>query len=295
MTVPAPGPGPALPDELRRLADDAYPQARAVAAAVTATALDDLEPGERGWVTAVESLRAALDGSHEPISIALPNARGIEKHAPLGEVCRLRSKKPRWALFLLVLTRRLRPERVLELGTCLGISASYLAAGLDLNGMGRLVTLEGAGALADRSGRNLRALGLRNTEVVPGLFRHTLPGVLDRHHPVDLAFVDGHHDEHATLEYFDLVVPALADHAVVVFDDIRWSDGMARAWEAVQGHPRVHVAVDLDRVGVCVAGLPGPAARRYRLPTVTTLHSTARRRGPGRPGGVGAGERPVPG
>jgi predicted O-methyltransferase YrrM len=264
-------------EELDRLGTDPEPQARRIANAVAATVADDLDPGERGWVAALESLRAAMEASDEPISVALPNSRGVDKQAPLGDTCRRRSKKPRWALLLLLLARRLRPERALELGTCLGVSAGYLAGGLHLNDRGRLVTMEGARALADRSAANLAGLGLRNVEVVPGLFRTTLDEVLSRHRPVELAFVDGHHDERATLEYLDRIFPALAEPAVVVFDDIRWSEGMARAWVAIQDDPRVRVAVDLDRVGICVVGPPRPAvtARRYRLPTVTAMHARA--------------------
>jgi predicted O-methyltransferase YrrM len=296
-------------EELDRLGTDPEPQARRIANAVAATVADDLDPGERGWVAALESLRAAMEASDEPISVALPNSRGVDKQAPLGDTCRRRSKKPRWALLLLLLARRLRPERALELGTCLGVSAGYLAGGLHLNDRGRLVTMEGARALADRSAANLAGLGLRNVEVVPGLFRTTLDEVLSRHRPVELAFVDGHHDERATLEYLDRIFPALAEPAVVVFDDIRWSEGMARAWVAIQDDPRVRVAVDLDRVGICVVGPPRPAvtARRYRLPTVTAMHARAlgrsrappgrtaacRRRWPvRRPGSTGAAGRP---
>lgn len=276
-----PTPPRVLHEELDRLAGDPDPSARAVAAAVVATVLDDLDPGERGWVAALEAMRAAMDRSEEQISIALPSARGDDKAAALGEVCRLRSKKPRWALLLLALTRRLRPDRVLELGTCLGVSSGYLAAGLHLNGHGRLVTLEGAGALADRAARNLAEVGLGNVDVVPGLFRRTLGGVLAGHRPVGLAFIDGHHDEQATLRYFDQIAPALADPAVVVFDDIRWSEGMARAWDAISVDPRVRVVVDVDRVGVCVVaattgGGPG-GARRYRLPTVTVQAAAAQK------------------
>jgi hypothetical protein len=42
-----------------------------------------------------------------------------------------------------------------------------------------------------------------------------------------------------------------------VFDDIRWSDGMLRAWERIADDPRVALAVDLDRYGVAFTGGSG--------------------------------------
>lgn len=50
----------------------------------------------------------------------------------------------------------------------------------------------------------------------------------------DLAFVDGHHDEQATLDYFALIRPRMRTGAVMAFDDIEWSDGMRRAWKEIR-------------------------------------------------------------
>jgi predicted O-methyltransferase YrrM len=272
MTTAAPR---ALPKDLVDLAEaGADPVARRVGTAVLRTVRDDFDPGERGWITAIESLRAELDASPTLVDTALPNARGVTKPLILGEVAAKRSKKGLWAVVLLALARELRPERTLELGTCVGISGAFLAAGMRLNGGGQLVTLEGAPALAALADEHVRALGLDDVEVVPGLFRDTLAGVLDRTGKLDLAFIDGHHDEEATQVYFEQLLPHLADDAVVVFDDIRWSDGMERAWDALQVHAEVRLAVDLDRIGICVVGRGSRAA--VRLPALTAMAAAAR-------------------
>jgi predicted O-methyltransferase YrrM len=123
---------------------------------------------------------------------------------------------------------------------------------LELNGAGTLVTLEGAPAIADLARGHLGRLGLGRAEVVVGRFQDTLPGVLAARRPVDYVFVDGHHDEHATLGYFEQLLPFLADSALLVFDDIAWSDGMRRAWTAIARDPRVTSAVGLGPVGLCL-------------------------------------------
>lgn len=200
-----------------------------VAKAVADCIERNLGPDERWWAAAVESLRKEMEASSDEIDSALVNRHGATKPASRADICSRRSKKAPWGELLLLLVRGLRPRNVLELGTCLGISGAYLAAGLALNGQGRLVTIEGAPALAERAQENLTGLGL-SAEVVAGLFRDSLGAVADDLEPIGLAFIDGHHDEEATKSYFAQLLPYLEDDAVVVFDDIAWSEGMARAW-----------------------------------------------------------------
>lgn len=168
----------------------------------------------------------------------------------------LSSKSPFWARLLFAIVRETRPRFCLELGTNLGISAAYLASALRLNEEGSLITLEGAAARADLARRHLEGLGLDNATVITGRFQDTLPGVLSSCEPVDFAFIDGHHDEDATKEYFAQVTGHTSTTALVVLDDISWSRGMQRAWRDIQVDPHVAFAVDLRVVGICVVRAP---------------------------------------
>jgi predicted O-methyltransferase YrrM len=88
---------------------------------------------------------------------------------------------------------------------------------------------------------------------------------LSKMRPADYAFIDGHHDEKATVQYFDQMYPHLSSRSMVVFDDIDWSPGMQRAWKEIEKNPRVSLAVDLGPVGVCVIDKASTAARRYHV------------------------------
>jgi predicted O-methyltransferase YrrM len=176
------------------------------------------------------------------------------------------SKSPFWAGLLFRLIRNLGATKGLELGTCLGVSAAYQASAMELNGHGHLFTLEGAPALAEISRRHLESLGLGGrVSIVLGRFEDTLDGVLAAQAPFDFVFIDGHHDEHATLTYFDRIHPFLARDAIVVFDDIDWSKGMKRAWKKLQGDVRLPVSVDLGRIGVCQLGGATPVQVKLRV------------------------------
>lgn len=174
---------------------------------------------------------------------------GRVTHRTIGQVCALTSRTERTALLLLRLIRELRPRTCIELGTSVGISACYQAAALKMNGTGNLITLEGAGSVASVAAQNFACLGLDNVEVIRGRFQDTLPEVLHSHPAVDYAFIDGHHDEAATIKYFNAFLPSLAGSAVMVFNDIQWSAGMNRAWNAIQRHGSVRVSVDLGSIG----------------------------------------------
>jgi predicted O-methyltransferase YrrM len=251
----------------------------AVVAAVRRALSGRPSADESAWIARIEAVRQQLVASPEPLEVidlgAGPAHRfdtGDAESRPAATPTTRTlagvtssSTRPRWAYLLFRLVRELRPGAVLELGACVGVSAAYQAAALELNANGRLVTLEGAPVLAARAATTLNDLGLSGrATVVEGPFAGTLDTALADMPPVGLAFVDGHHVESATLDYTERILRAAADEAVIVFDDIRWSPGMRRAWAAIAADPRFALTVDLRRFGIAVVSASAPTR-----PTVT--------------------------
>lgn len=87
---------------------------------------------------------------------------------------------------------------------------------------------------------------------------------LQRAKPIDFFFNDGHHDRDAVIEYFEQSKPYLANDAVIVFDDIDWSEGMSEAWKEIQRDDVTMVSIDLGGIGVVVLGQG--ERNNYRLP-----------------------------
>ena len=191
---------------------------------------------------------------------------GVEIADTIGHVCQVASKSPFWCCVLFKLIRSMHPNVCIEMGTAVGVSAAYQAAALKLNGHGTLLTLEGSSSLADIARSNLRQLGLDTAEVVAGRFQDTLPGLLAARKPVDYVFVDGHHEEKATCAYFEQLLPFLAEAALLVFDDITWTEGMKRAWNTIAHDRRVGIAVDLGPIGLCVVDRSLAGRRNVRIP-----------------------------
>jgi predicted O-methyltransferase YrrM len=259
--------------QLARVRSIGLPTAGKIADAIDATLAGDFTPDERRWIERIEALRSELNRNNNPLPTGdtATTARTLEQVIPNPQPCTIAeacaaSKSYFWTLLLFKLVRALRPTTAIELGTCLGISAAYQAAALELNGRGRIVTLEGSASRAAQSRRNLESLNLTNVTVVTGIFEDTLDSTLRDSAPIDYAFIDGHHDEHATLKYHEQFLPHLVDDAVVVFDDITWSPGMRRAWQTLQQHPNVAASIDLLNVGLCIVKkTPSPAKHRLRI------------------------------
>jgi predicted O-methyltransferase YrrM len=261
--------------QIRQLADDPHPAARAVSEAVRAVVSDDFAAEERAAFVPIEALRRQLAESEEVIEVvdygageatetrtAEEMSRGRTATTTIGAICRSASKPPRWARLLFALVRKLKPEQCLELGSSLGLSAAYQAAALQLNGFGKIDTLEGSPAVAERARATLEQLP---AVVTTGRFQDTLAPLLEQRPDIDFAFVDGHHDRDATIGYFEQLLPHLSPTGVLVFDDIAWSAGMAEAWSRIHSDRRVGLAVDLFKVGIAALGEPSGTTSVYRI------------------------------
>jgi predicted O-methyltransferase YrrM len=245
-----------------------------VALAIREAWAGELTTAEQAQVDRIETLRKRLYASTEdlvlrdfgapPLEFELDEKPGWVHRRKLGEFAVKSSKPYRWALLLFKLVRRFQPRTAIELGTCVGMSACFQSAALQLNGRGRLTTFEGATELAAVARRNLAELMLP-AEIVLGLFHDTLAPQLRRMDEVDYAFIDGHHDEKATLDYFTTLYPALTARSLVVFDDIDWTDGMKGAWKSIEDDSRVTLSINLGPVGVCVVDKSGGKKRVHRV------------------------------
>lgn len=215
------------------------------------------------WVSLIERERERVLGSGAPLATAGEAKGPYDGDMTERQAC-LASRRREDAVALHLMVAELRPERIIELGTNVGISSAYMAAAQQDAGQGSLVTLE-ASPGRSRVARGLHeALGLRGISYVLGLFDATLESALDR--PVDFAFIDGHHQYEPTLDYFDRIWRRSKEGAVFIFDDIRWSTGMERAWRRLQTDPRLSVAVDLCGLGVGIGTREPRATGRLVTP-----------------------------
>lgn len=226
--------------------------------AVKRACLRRLGPEEKEVLRPVDALRERLKHSEQTIEVEDHGAgtRGGEKPSARsigGIACRAATGEA-WSRVLFRLACDLKPRAVLEMGTNLGMGAATLSSALQRNRSGRLTTIEGDPTLAGMARDHLASLGFEEiSEVVEGRFDQVLEDVCERCGPFDFVFVDGHHDEKATIEYVRRLSEFLASSAVLVLDDVEPGRPVRRAWRRLQGDFPAWTPLYLGKYGVfCV-------------------------------------------
>ncbi|GGH83048.1 putative O-methyltransferase YrrM [Filimonas zeae] len=199
----------------------------------------------------IESLRAALQQDNTELEIADFGAGSrvnSSKRRKVSSIASSALKPAKYSQLMFRMVNYYQPAIVLELGTSLGITSSYLASG---NPAAKVITMEGAPAIATVARNNFASLRLANISLVEGNFDETLPGTLAKlPAPVDFAFVDGNHRYQPTMDYFNQLLAVSHDHTIIILDDIHWSSEMEQVWEEVKQHPAVTMTIDLFFIGI---------------------------------------------
>lgn len=198
----------------------------------------------------IETLRKELEGRTDTIEITDLGAGSTvntSKTRKVGDIARNSSKPPRLAELIYKLAKKFQPGTIVELGTSLGISTSYLSHACPNS---KVYTIEGCPETAKIAEANFEKLGLKNVALRVGNFDNKLPELIKEVEQLDLVFIDGNHRKDPTVDYFNQCLEKADEDSIFIFDDIHWSTGMEEAWEAVKKHPRVTVTLDLYYIGI---------------------------------------------
>jgi predicted O-methyltransferase YrrM len=185
------------------------------------------------------------------------NIRAINQIAKNAGISKRRAE----LLFRIV--RYLKPEGILEIGTSLGLATVAMAAAKPEN---TIISLEGCEATASVAKKHLQDFGFvaRDVNIVVTAFEPHLKLIYEsanskKSWPVyGMIYFDGNHTKQATLDYFELLLPTVANETVWIFDDIHWSKGMEEAWEIIKEHPKVTVTIDTFQWGMVFFRLEQP-------------------------------------
>ncbi|MFI5133758.1 MAG: O-methyltransferase, partial [Chitinophagales bacterium] len=162
----------------------------------------------------------------------------ITKHAA-------KSKKLGQLLFRMV--KEYQPQTILELGTSLGITTSYLATA---NPNAKVITIEGSKTISAIAFDNFKLLKLLNLKLIEGNFDQTLSSVISQLSTIDFAFIDGNHRFTPTIQYFTSILTKINNFSVIILDDIHWSKEMEEAWNYCKNHQSVTLSIDLFFIGI---------------------------------------------
>lgn len=165
----------------------------------------------------------------------------------VASIARNAAKSKKFAQLLFRIVKFYEAKNILELGTSLGLTTSYLSLA---NPDAKIITLEGAHAVADVAQLNFNQLNLQNIEIIRGNFDNTLETALQKMPSIDFVFIDGNHRKEPTERYFEQLLPHIHNETILVFDDIHWSAEMEAAWKNIVAHEAVSCDIDLFYIGI---------------------------------------------
>lgn len=198
----------------------------------------------------VEALRKKLLADETSLTVEDMGAgSSISKtnERTIASIARNAAKPRKYGQLLYRIAKTYQPATILELGTSLGITTSYLSLAQPA---AQVITMEGATEVAAAAKRNLAGLGITNCRLIEGNFDHTLAAVLSKHSRIDLGFIDGNHRREPTESYFQQLLPHLHNDSILVFDDIHWSREMEDAWHTIKQQEAVRCSIDLFFIGI---------------------------------------------
>ncbi len=198
----------------------------------------------------VERLKARLLNEERKIKITFFGAGSKynrKNFRKLNSIARTSSIEEKYGRLLFRLVKYFKPNNILELGTSVGVSASYMAFA---NKESAIHTIEGCKNILEIAKTNFRVLALDNIITYNNSFDSILGEILEKTKSVDFVFIDGDHKKNAILNYFNKIKEYINNNSIIVIDDIRWSKEMEEAWKIIKNDDKVTVTIDLFFMGI---------------------------------------------
>lgn len=147
--------------------------------------------------------------------------------------------------FLHAAVLKYRPSTVLEVGSAFGVASMYLASGQKGVTNPRFLGIELDPWRRDIAQSFLDRMGYEWGRIFCGTLEDAIEkGTLPDQ--IDFCFIDAEHTKKACISYWELLSPRIAPGAVVVFDDIFWSEDMTEFWRWMYGREEVAEACEVS-------------------------------------------------
>lgn len=198
----------------------------------------------------IEQQRNVLLNDHETIEITDFGAGSMIHKGNTRQISSIakHSLKPaKQAQLLFRLVNYFNCENILELGTSLGITTSYLAK---VNSKSNVISLEGCPENLKIAKTVFNTLGIKNIKTYTGNFDETLPRALKDFSQLDFVFFDGNHQHKATLNYYLQCLPLAKPNSLFIFDDIHLNPEMEQFWDQLIKRKEIIVSLDLFHLGI---------------------------------------------
>lgn len=194
----------------------------------------------------IEQIRSSLKNDNRKLNIT-DFGTGKDSSKTIREIAEKSVKPAKYGQLLFKIANYFNSRNMLELGTSLGLTTSYLAAS---SSEIRCATMEGSSEILSIATENFKKLKIQNVEVWQGNIDFTLTKALSSFDKLDLIFIDANHRFPQVYNYFELCMTKIHNDSIVIVDDIYWSEDMEKAWEMIKKHPLVRTSIDLFHSGI---------------------------------------------
>ncbi|GAX37792.1 O-methyltransferase [Nodularia sp. NIES-3585] len=148
------------------------------------------------------------------------------------------------------LVQKRQPSIIVEFGTAFGVSGMYFLAGLELNHKGKLLTFEPNEVWRNIAQKNLLQISEKFSSIA-GTFEENIDNVLPQGESIDMAFIDAIHTKEFVMSQLEIVLARCSNKAIIILDDINFSDNMNECWQEISVDDRFSCSVELSkRVGI---------------------------------------------
>jgi len=197
-----------------------------------------------------EHYRAQLLENNSLISYAV---FGINEKLTVSQICQKASSASIWGQFLFYLIKKQKEPHVLEIGTNLGMSGSYILSALKNKQKSYFSTMEGVSDLCKISAQKFKLIDQeKRHEIIEGLYENTFFKIINRGKKYNFFFIDGNHQKEATLSYFFKLKAILNKPSILLFDDINWTPDMHQAWLIIKDDLDVLYSIDFFKWGLVI-------------------------------------------
>ena len=194
----------------------------------------------------IENLRSNLKKDFRVLNVK-DFGTGIDRNSTISDIAKYSLKSKKQGQLLFRIAHYIKAQNVLELGTSLGVTTSYLASP---SSKIKCVSLEGCPEIAQIAYQNFEKLGIKNIELIVGSIDETLETAINKFDILDLVFIDANHKSEAVLRYFELCLNKINKDSILIFDDIYWSSDMEMAWQIIKNHSLVTSTIDIFEMGI---------------------------------------------
>ena len=194
----------------------------------------------------LEQYRRLLLGEDTVINVT-DYGTGVSGEKTVSRIAAGSLAPPQQAQLIYRIVEDMRPKHILELGTSLALTTAYMAKAC---GKATVTTLEGCGNIARRARQTLSDLKCHNVSVIEGNIDDTLKAVINRLPGIGILYIDANHTSEALIKYFNTCLPKLTERAIIIIDDIYWSEDMHNGWQCLTEHEKVTANIDLYHCGL---------------------------------------------